>query len=71
MVKRTDAGMAVNARLEILGEDDRPVDGLFGAGRLGQAGVMLEGHGHHLARAFASGRWAGRAAADRVTTEGK
>ena len=69
MVKGTDAGLAVNARLQLLGPDDKPIDeALFGAGLLGQGGIMLEGHGHHLAWAFVSGRIAGRSAANLVTT---
>ena len=68
MVKGTDSGMAINEGLQILGTNDEPIDGLFGAGLLGQGGIMLEGHGHHLAWAFISGRLAGRAAAYRVNT---
>ena len=41
-----------------------PIDGLRAAGSTGQGGLLLKGHGHHLAWAFASGRRAGRFAAD-------
>jgi fumarate reductase flavoprotein subunit len=37
---------------------------LRAAGSTGQGGLLLKGHGHHLAWAFASGRRAGRFAAE-------
>ena len=58
----TDGGLAVNERLELLGEGDRPIPGLWAAGSAGQGGLMLKGHGHHIGWAFVSGRLAGRAA---------
>ena len=36
--------------------------GLYAAGSTGQGGLLLKGHGHHLAWAFVSGRRAGRRA---------
>ena len=36
---------------------------------VGQGGLLLKGHGHHLAWAFVSGRRAGRHAAFDVTSE--
>ncbi len=62
-VKGTDAGLAVNGKLEILDGEGHPVQGLYGAGLLAQGGMLLEGHGHHIGWAFTSGRLAGRAAA--------
>lgn len=59
----TDGGLAVSDRLEILGKDDKPIGGFYGAGSAGQGGLILEGHGHHLAWAFTSGRIAGANAA--------
>ena len=59
----TDGGLAVNDRLQLLGEGDRPIPGLWAAGSAGQGGLMLKGHGHHIGWAFTSGRLAGRAAA--------
>ena len=60
----TDGGARVTPRLEVLGGDDAVIPGLYAAGSSGQGGVLLEGHGHHLAWAFTSGRIAGRNAAD-------
>lgn len=59
----TDGGLAVNERLQVLGEGDRPIEGLYAAGSAGQGGLMLKGHGHHIGWAFTSGRIAGRNAA--------
>ena len=44
--------------------DDQPIPGLYAAGSTGQGGLLLKGHGHHLAWAFVSGRRAGRHAAN-------
>lgn len=65
----TDGGLAVNRDLQVLGENDEPVQGLFAAGSAGQGGLLLEGHGHHLGWAFTSGRIAGRNAAFLATSE--
>ncbi|MPY69312.1 MAG: FAD-dependent oxidoreductase [Alphaproteobacteria bacterium] len=59
----TDGGLAVNGRLQVLGENDAPIPGLFAAGSAGQGGLMLKGHGHHVGWAFTSGRIAGKLAA--------
>jgi len=55
--------LAVSAPHEVLGQDDRPIAGLYAAGSAGQGGLLLFGHGHHLGWAFVSGRRAGRFAA--------
>jgi succinate dehydrogenase/fumarate reductase flavoprotein subunit len=66
-IMTTDGGLAVNERLQVLGENDAPVPGLYAAGSTGQGGLLLEGHGHHLGWGFTSGRLAGRhAAAERT-----
>jgi fumarate reductase flavoprotein subunit len=64
-----EGGLAVDARHRVLGADSAPIPGLFAAGSTGQGGLLLKGHGHHLAWAFVSGRRAGRfAALERHTT---
>lgn len=68
LINFTDGGVAVSPDLEVLGENDRPIPGLYAAGFSGMGGVLLEGHGHHLAWAFTSGRFAGRRAAYNVIT---
>jgi fumarate reductase flavoprotein subunit len=58
-----EGGLAVDLEHRVLGADDRPIPGLYAAGATGQGGLLLKGHGHHLAWAFVSGRRAGRYAA--------
>lgn len=59
----TDGGLAVNEQLQVLGDGERPIAGLYACGSVGQGGLMLKGHGHHIGWAFTSGRIAGRHAA--------
>ncbi|HWA37819.1 MAG TPA: FAD-dependent oxidoreductase [Burkholderiales bacterium] len=58
-----EGGLAVDLQHRVLGEEGRPIPGLYAAGSAGQGGLLLKGHGHHLAWAFVSGRRAGRFAA--------
>ena len=58
-----EGGLAVDAQHRVLDAGDRPIPGLYAAGATGQGGLLLKGHGHHLAWAFVSGRRAGRFAA--------
>ena len=58
----TDGGLAIDNSLRVLGKDDRPIPGLYAAGSVGQGGMLLDGHGHHIGWAFTSGRIAGRQA---------
>jgi succinate dehydrogenase/fumarate reductase flavoprotein subunit len=59
----TNGGLKVTHELEVVGDNGRPIPGLYAAGANGQGGMLLEGHGHHLGWAFVSGRIAGRNAA--------
>ncbi len=59
-----EGGLAVDERHRVLDEDGKPIPGLYAAGATGQGGLLLKGHGHHLAWAFVSGRRAGRIAAE-------
>ena len=58
-----EGGLAVDHEHRVLGAGDQPIPGLYAAGSTGQGGLLLKGHGHHLAWAFASGRRAGQNAA--------
>lgn len=60
----SEGGLAVDTQHRVLDAEDRPLPGLYAAGSTGQGGLLLKGHGHHLAWAFVSGRRAGRFAAD-------
>jgi fumarate reductase flavoprotein subunit len=59
----SDGGVRVDGRLRVTDRAGRPIPGLWAAGSVGQGGVLLDGHGHHLGWAFTSGRLAGRDAA--------
>jgi succinate dehydrogenase/fumarate reductase flavoprotein subunit len=61
-----EGGVAVDGQHRVLDAADRPIPGLYAAGSTGQGGLLLKGHGHHLAWAFVSGRRAGRFAAIEV-----
>jgi len=58
-----EGGLAVDTRHRVLDAQGIPIRGLYAAGSTGQGGLLLKGHGHHLAWAFVSGRRAGRLAA--------
>jgi fumarate reductase flavoprotein subunit len=59
----SEGGLAIDTRFRVTDAARKPIPGLYAAGSAGQGGVLLEGHGHHLAWAFTSGRLAGRNAA--------
>jgi len=61
-----EGGLAVDSQHRVLGSQGSPIPGLYAAGATGQGGLLLKGHGHHLAWAFVSGRRAGRFAAVRA-----
>lgn len=58
-----EGGLAIDHDHRVLGPGDVSIAGLYAAGSTGQGGLLLKGHGHHLAWAFVSGRRAGRNAA--------
>ncbi|MEK9950609.1 MAG: FAD-dependent oxidoreductase [Curvibacter sp.] len=64
----SEGGLRVDAQHRVLGADGQPLAGLYAAGSTGQGGLLLKGHGHHLAWAFVSGRRAGRLVAQAVGT---
>lgn len=59
----SEGGLMVDLQHRVVDSADRPIPGLYAAGSTGQGGLLLKGHGHHLAWAFVSGRRAGRFAA--------
>lgn len=60
----SEGGLRVDERHRVLNDSDDPIPGLYAVGSTGQGGLLLKGHGHHLAWAFASGRRVGRFVAD-------
>jgi fumarate reductase flavoprotein subunit len=64
-----EGGLAVDLQHRVLGASGEPIAGLYAAGATGQGGLLLKGHGHHLAWAFVSGRRAGRFAASAMPAQ--
>ena len=60
----SEGGLRVDEVHRVLDQQGTPIAGLRAAGSTGQGGLLLKGHGHHLAWAFASGRRSGQLAAD-------
>jgi succinate dehydrogenase/fumarate reductase flavoprotein subunit len=63
----SEGGLMVDLQHRVVDSQDRPIPGLYAAGSTGQGGLLLKGHGHHLAWAFVSGRRAGHFAAADAT----
>jgi len=59
----SEGGVMVDEQHRVLDAGGAPLPGLYAAGATGQGGLLLKGHGHHLAWAFVSGRRAGAQAA--------
>jgi fumarate reductase flavoprotein subunit len=66
MLTVTEGGLSVDQQLRVLDESGTPIEGLYAVGGVGQGGMLLKGHGHHIAWAMTSGRVAGEAAARRI-----
>ena len=62
----SEGGLKIDHHHHVLDGADAPIVGLYAAGSTGQGGLLLKGHGHHLAWAFVSGRRAGKFAAQGV-----
>ncbi len=54
----TEGGAAINQQMQVLDHNDRPIPGLYAAGQTGLGGMVLWGHGLHIAWAITSGRLA-------------
>ena len=68
MLTTTEGSLAVDAQCRVLDARDSALGGLYAVGCMGQGGMLLRGHGLHLAWAFTSGRVAGCAAAQAART---
>jgi fumarate reductase flavoprotein subunit len=55
-----DGGLAVDCKCRVLNYKGKIIPGLYAAGSVGQGGLILPGHGLHIAWALVSGRIAGR-----------
>lgn len=68
----TEGGANVDEDHSVIRSDGSRISGLLAVGSAGQGGLLLNGHGHHLAWAFTSGRRAGKwtAAQARIINNG-
>ncbi len=57
----TEGGAAINQSFAVLDAAGRPIAGLYAVGQNGLGGMILWGHGLHIAWAMTSGRLAGQA----------
>lgn len=56
----TEGGARVNQRMQVLDTTGQPIAGLYAVGQNGLSGMVLFGHGLHIAWAMTSGRLAGK-----------
>tara|TARA_B100000809_G_scaffold263441_1_gene316699 strand:+ start:716 stop:2236 length:1521 start_codon:yes stop_codon:yes gene_type:complete len=59
----TEGGLAINDKLQVLDNDNRPIPGLYAGGTGAQGGMIIWGHGLHICWAVTSGRLAAENAA--------
>lgn len=59
----TEGGVCVDEQMRVLRSEGGVIEGLYAAGGMAQSGMLLKGHGHHIAWVMASGRIAGASAA--------
>ena len=59
----TEGGVRIDEQMQVLDHKGRVLPGLYAGGCNGTGGVVIAGHGLHIAWAFTSGRLAGRNAA--------
>jgi len=64
MLTTTEGALSVNEKCQVLDANSTVLAGLYAVGCMGQGGMLLRGHGLHLAWAFTSGRIAGNLAAE-------
>jgi len=62
----TEGGAAIDKHMQVLDGDDRPIPGLYAVGQNGLGGMVLWGHGLHIAWAITSGRLVGTRLGERA-----
>jgi fumarate reductase flavoprotein subunit len=56
----TEGGAAIDRQFRVLDSAGEPIPGLYAVGQNGLGGMILWGHGLHIAWALTSGRMAGQ-----------
>ena len=67
----TEGGARINQSLEVLDLQGRPIPGCYAVGQNGLGGIVLWGHGLHIAWAITSGRLVGRILAGQTGCVGR
>jgi fumarate reductase flavoprotein subunit len=67
MLTVTEGGLSIDSQCRVLKESGEPIPGLYAVGGVGQGGMLLKGHGLHIAWTLSSGRVAGLSAAQEFT----
>ncbi len=55
MLTVTEGALNVNSDLQVITPKNKVISGLFAVGAIGQGGMLLKGHGHHIGWAMTSG----------------
>jgi len=63
----SEGGVLINESFQAIGRDGAPIEGLYAVGSNGMSGMVLWGHGLHIAWAITSGRMVGRLLAGKRT----
>ena len=64
----TEGGVRINESFQVLDIDSQPIEGLYAVGSNGMSGMILWGHGLHIAWAITSGRMLGELLAGKQTS---
>ena len=56
----TEGGARINESMQVVDSQGRPIRGLYAVGQNGLGGMVLWGHGLHIAWAITSGRLVGK-----------
>lgn len=67
-IVHTEGGLRLNRNLEVLDQNGHIIPGLYGGGTNAMGGMVIFGHGLHIAWALTSGRIAGKNAAQRSSS---
>ena len=67
----TEGGAAINQKMQALDEQGAVIPGLYAVGQNGLGGMILWGHGLHIAWAMTSGRLAGQCVMEESTTSNR
>jgi len=65
----SEGGVSITSRQEVLDVEGRSIPGLYAAGQTGLGGMVLWGHGLHIAWALTSGRLLGQALGRAATSK--